>query len=131
MLALGAVGFLLLSTLIGWVVLIAVPLAFATGWAWLGSYNLAMVKLNPVAPGAAVGVTQTGAFVGAIVGPAGLGFLAERLSFTAVWVTAAIASLGGGHHLRAATVPVARACPARASGDRTVDDGPVNAEGAR
>ena len=29
-----------------------------------------MVKLNPVAPGAAVGVTQTGAFVGAIVGPA-------------------------------------------------------------
>ena len=92
MLALGAVGFLLLSTLIGWVVLIAVPLAFATGWAWLGSYNLAMVKLNPVAPGAAVGVTQTGAFVGAIVGPAGLGFLAERASFTAVWVTAAIAS---------------------------------------
>ncbi len=91
MLALGAVGFLLLSTLIGWVVLIAVPLAFATGWAWLGSYNLAMVKLNPVAPGAAVGVTQTGAFVGAIVGPAGLGFLAERASFTAVWVAAAIA----------------------------------------
>ena len=92
MLALGAVGFLLLSTLIGWVVLIAVPLAFATGWAWLGSYNLAMVKLNPVAPGAAVGVTQTGAFVGAIVGPAGLGFLAERTSFTAVWAAAAVTS---------------------------------------
>jgi MFS family permease len=51
-----------------------------------------MVRLNPIAPGAAVGVTQTGAFVGAIIGPAGLGFLAEEFSFTVVWVAAAIAS---------------------------------------
>ncbi|MET0474322.1 MAG: MFS transporter [Mycobacterium sp.] len=92
MLAAGGIGFLMLSILDGWVVLIAVPVSFATGWAWLGSYNLAMVRLNPVAPGAAVGVTQTGAFVGAIVGPAGLGFLAERSSFTVVWIAAAIAS---------------------------------------
>jgi MFS family permease len=75
-----------------WVMLLAVPISFATGWGWLGSYNLAMVKLNPVAPGAAVGVTQTGAFVGAIVGPIGLGFLAEEISFSAAWLAAAIAS---------------------------------------
>ena len=92
MLALGGVGFLMLSTVTDWVMLLAVPVSFATGWAWLGSYNLAMVRLNPVAPGAAVGITQTGAFVGAIIGPAGLGFIAERLSFTAVWVTAATTS---------------------------------------
>ncbi len=92
MLLVGGVAFLLLGSVHEWVMLLAVPLAFATGWAWLGSYNLAMVRLNPVAPGAAVGVTQTGAFVGAIVGPAGLGFLAERYSFTAVWVAAALAS---------------------------------------
>ncbi len=72
---------------------VAVPVAFATGWAWFGSYNLAMIRLNPVAPGAAVGVTQTGAFVGAIVGPAGLGFLADHFSFTAAWLAAAAASL--------------------------------------
>ena len=78
MLAVGGVGFLMLGLVQEWVMLLAVPVAFATGWAWLGSYNLAMVKLNPVAPGAAVGVTQTGAFVGAIVGPIGLGFLAEE-----------------------------------------------------
>jgi MFS family permease len=92
MLLVGGAAFVLLGSVNEWVMLLAVPLAFATGWAWLGSYNLAMVRLNPVAPGAAVGVTQTGAFVGAIAGPAGLGFLAERYSFTAVWVAAALAS---------------------------------------
>lgn len=92
MLALGGVGFLLLGLVDPLVMLLAVPVSFATGWAWLGSYNLAMVRLNPVAPGAAVGVTQTGAFVGAIIGPIGLGFLAERYSFSASWVAAAVAS---------------------------------------
>lgn len=92
MLAAGGVGFLMLGSVTEWVMFFAVPIAFATGWAWLGSYNLAMVRLNPIAPGAAVGVTQTGAFVGAIVGPAALGFLAETYSFTAVWVAAAIAA---------------------------------------
>lgn len=93
MLAVGGLGFLLL----GWarepLLWVAVPLAFATGWAWLGSYNLAMVRLNPVAPGAAVGVTQTGAFVGAIAGPATLGFLAHRYSFAVSWGAAAAMSL--------------------------------------
>jgi MFS family permease len=92
MLIAGGAGFLMLGVVNEWVMLVAVPVSFATGWAWLGSYNLAMVRLNPVAPGAAVGVTQTGAFVGAIVGPTGLGFLAEEYSFTVVWVVAAVAS---------------------------------------
>ena len=92
MLAVGGVGFLMLGSVTDWVMILAVPIAFATGWAWLGSYNLAMVRLNPIAPGPAVGITQTGAFVGAIIGPAGLGFLAQKYSFTAVWVAAAIAS---------------------------------------
>jgi MFS family permease len=92
MLVAGTIGFLMLGVLNEWMMLIAVPVSFATGWAWLGSYNLAMVRLNPVAPGAAVGVTQTGAFVGAIAGPAGLGFLAEEFSFTVVWIAAATAS---------------------------------------
>jgi len=93
MLALGGVGYLMLGVVDQWVMLIAVPVSFATGWAWLGSYNLAMVRLNPIAPGAAVGITQTGAFIGAIVGPIGLGFLAEEFSFRASWVAAATASL--------------------------------------
>jgi MFS family permease len=92
MLALGGVGFLLLGVGREWTMLFAVPVSFATGWSWLGSYNLAMVKLNPAAPGPAVGITQTGAFAGAIAGPIGLGFLAEEISFSAAWLAAAIAS---------------------------------------
>jgi MFS family permease len=92
MLALGGVGYLMLGFVDERVMLLAVPVAFATGWAWLGSYNLAMVRLNPIAPGAAVGITQTGAFIGAIAGPIGLGFLAQEFSFTASWIAAAIAS---------------------------------------
>jgi MFS family permease len=92
MLLAGGGGFLMLGLVNEAVMLLAVPVSFATGWSWLGSYNLAMVRLNPVAPGTAVGVTQTGAFVGAIIGPTGLGFLAEEFSFTAAWVAAAVAS---------------------------------------
>jgi MFS family permease len=93
LLAIGGVGFAMLGVADEAVLWLAVPLAFATGWAWFGSYNLAMIRLNPVAPGAAVGVTQTGAFVGAIVGPAGLGFLADHFSFTTAWFAAGLASL--------------------------------------
>jgi predicted MFS family arabinose efflux permease len=92
MLTLGGLAYLMLGSVTDWVVLLAVPIAFATGWAWLGSYNLAMVRLNPLAPGLAVGITQTGAFVGAIIGPVSLGYLAQEHSFAAAWVAAAIAS---------------------------------------
>jgi MFS family permease len=103
MLAVGGIGFVLLGVGDRVVMWFAVPLAFATGWAWFGAYNLAMIRLNPVAPGAAVGITQTGAFVGAIVGPAGLGFLADHVSFTAAWGAAAASSVAAAaliHGLR-------------------------------
>ena len=93
MMGVGIVGFLLLAVPHHVVVSIAVPIAFATGWAWLGSYNLAIAKLNPHGPGAAMGVVQAGAFVGSIAGPVVLGILAENHSHAAAWIGAAIASL--------------------------------------
>ncbi len=92
MMGIGAAGFLLMAVPHHVVVSIAVPIAFATGWAWLGSYNLAMARLNPEAPGAAMGVVQAGAFTGSIAGPIILGILAENHSHTAAWIGAAIAS---------------------------------------
>ena len=92
MMAAGVVGFLLLAVPHHIVVSIAVPIAFATGWAWIGSYNLAMARLNPQAPGAVMGVVQTGAFTGSIAGPIILGILAERHSHAAAWIGAAIAA---------------------------------------
>ena len=93
MMGVGIVGFLLLAVPHHIVVSVAVPIAFATGWAWLGSYNLAIAKLNPHGPGAAMGVVQAGAFVGSIAGPVVLGILAENHSHAAAWIGAAIASL--------------------------------------
>jgi MFS family permease len=92
MMGIGVAGFLLLAVPHHVVVSIAVPIAFATGWAWLGSYNLAIAKLNPGAPGAAMGVVQAGAFMGSIAGPMFLGILAESHSHAAAWFGAAIAS---------------------------------------
>ena len=92
MMGIGVVGFLLLAVPHHIVVSIAVPIAFATGWAWLGSYNLAIARLNPEAPGAAMGVVQAGAFTGSIAGPIILGILAENHSHAAAWIGAAIAS---------------------------------------
>jgi MFS family permease len=92
MLGIGVVGFLLLAVPHHIVVAIAVPIAFATGWAWLGSYNLAIARLNPHGPGGAMGVVQAGAFMGAIAGPIILGILAENYSHAAAWIGAAIAS---------------------------------------
>ena len=54
------------------------PLAFATGWAWPGLFNLAVVRVNPSAPGAATGITQTGTYLGAVVGPVLFGVVAEH-----------------------------------------------------
>ena len=53
-----------------------------------------MVRVNPNAPGAATGITQTGTYFGAVVGPVLFGLVAERLSFRAAWLGAgAMASL--------------------------------------
>jgi MFS family permease len=93
MILLGALGFVLLGLGSELVLYLAVPFAFATGWSWLGTFNLATVRMSPHSPGAAIGITQTGAFAGAIAGPVLLGQLATHGSFAAAWLTAATMSL--------------------------------------
>ena len=93
MLACGAVIYCLLATETAWAFVGAGPLAFATGWAWPGLFNLAVVRVNPNAPGAATGITQTGTYVGAVVGPVLFGVVAEHLSFRAAWLGAAAMAL--------------------------------------
>ena len=94
MIGLGALAFLLLATGSMPAVLVGVPLSFATAWGWLGLFNLAILRLNPVAPGAATGITQSGAFVGGVAGPFLMGVIAERLTYGAGWTfLAALAAL--------------------------------------
>jgi predicted MFS family arabinose efflux permease len=77
------------------VLLIATPLAFGAGWGWPGLFNLAVAREYPEAPGAASGVTQTGTYVGAVLGPVIFGALVEHASYRVAWLFAATLSLGG------------------------------------
>jgi hypothetical protein len=92
MLTLGAFGYLLFATGRPGPFLAGLPLAFGAGWAWPGLFNLAVVLANPASPAAATGVTQTGTYLGAVLGPLLFGLVAEQLSFAWSWSLAALTS---------------------------------------
>lgn len=69
--------------------LLAAPVAFGSGWAWPGLFNLSVVRRHPEHPGAATGMTQTGTFLGAGLGPLTFGILVENFGFTTGWLVAA------------------------------------------
>ncbi|MCB1016685.1 MAG: MFS transporter [Acidimicrobiales bacterium] len=100
MLAGGAVAFLAYATGIAGAYALATPLAFGAGWAWPGLFNLAVVRDNPDRPGAATGVTQTGIYVGALLGPLAFGAVVDHAGFGVAWVATA------GCSVAAATVMV-------------------------
>ena len=93
MLTLGSVGYLLFATGKPGLLLAGLPLAFGAGWAWPGLFNLAVVLANPASPAAATGVTQTGTYLGAVLGPLLFGLVADHLSYGWSWSLAASTSL--------------------------------------
>lgn len=93
MLAVGAIGYLLFAAGDPGLFLAGLPFAFGAGWAWPGLFNLAVVLANPASPAAATGVTQTGTYLGAVLGPLLFGVVAEHVSFAWSWILAATTSL--------------------------------------
>ncbi len=97
MLVVGTAAFAALGLGLPWLHRLATPIAFGAGWAWPGLFNLAVVRAFPTVPARATGVTQTGTYLGAVVGPLMFGVLAERSYFvawmvaTAMMVAAAVA----------------------------------------
>jgi MFS family permease len=88
----GAIGVALLGT--AGTVAVGTIVVFAAGWSWPGLFNFAVVRLNPHAPAAATGITQTGVFVGGMLGPLGFGALVEASSYPVAWRVAALALVG-------------------------------------
>jgi MFS family permease len=86
MLGVGVVGFLLLASGSGGLIVPGTLLAFGAGWGWPGLFNFAVVKTNPNAPAAATGITQTGASGGAALGPLVFGLVVEAASYDAAWL---------------------------------------------
>ncbi len=74
--------------------LLATPVAFAAGWAWPGLFNLVVVNTNRSAPAAATGITQTGVYVGSLIGPVVAGLLVEQSGYRMVWTLTAACMAG-------------------------------------
>lgn len=85
MLVIGAIGVTVLNLGSTPGLLVGGLVAFAAGWGWSGLFTFAVVRDNPRAPAAATGVTQVGKLIGAAVGPAAFGWLADSVSFDAAW----------------------------------------------
>jgi len=71
-------------------------LAVGAGWGWPGLYNLAVVRAYPLVAAAATGISQTGIYLGAAIGPILLGVVADTVGFSGLWLaTTAIALISG------------------------------------
>ena len=103
MLVAGSVAYALYATEQAVLLVLATPLAFGAGWGWPGLFNLAIVRAHPTAAAAASGVTQTGTYFGAVVGPVVFGAVVEGSSYRAAWLLAAAFALAG-----AATIAAGR-----------------------
>ena len=107
MLVMGSLAFVLLASGLVGLFVLGAPLAFALSWAWPGLFNLAMVRHHPVAPAAATGITQTGIYVGAVMGPLAFGVVAEG-GYGGAWVMAGTWSVVAGALIGGARVLLVR-----------------------
>lgn len=106
LLALGALGCLMIASLQSMVLVVGALVGFAAGWGWPGLLNLAVVRDYPAAPAMATGLSQTGVYIGAALGPVLFGFVAEHGGLDAAWLVttalaalAAVAAVGGERRL--------------------------------
>ena len=97
MLGAGTLGYIALATGEPALIVVGGLAGYCLGWGWPGLFNLAVVRSNPGAPGAATGITQTGTYIGAVLGPLLFGFAVDAWgygwSFLGSAVTSALAAL--------------------------------------
>ena len=86
MLLFGSLGFGLMSTGGVGPFVAGALVAFAFGWGWPGLFNLSVVANNRETPGAASGISQTGVYVGAGLGPLLFGAILSDAGYDAAWL---------------------------------------------
>lgn len=89
LLAIGAIGFLLLSTEETLPFIAGAVVAYGLGWGWPGLFNTAVVHANRRSPGWATGISQSGIYVGAAAGPALYGLVSEGAGYGTAWAATA------------------------------------------
>ncbi|MHB8264009.1 MAG: MFS transporter [Acidimicrobiales bacterium] len=91
----GAAGYLLLATGMPTLMIPAAILAFALGWGWPGLFTFAVVRAHKGKVGQTTGITQTGAYLGGVLGPVYFGLVVSHSSYADAWLAnAGIAILG-------------------------------------
>ncbi|MHB8296815.1 MAG: MFS transporter, partial [Acidimicrobiales bacterium] len=95
MLGAGAVAYLLLSLGDRGLTVVAAVFAYAAGWGWNGLYNYAVIRLHPDAPARATGITQSGAYLGSVLGPFTFGVIVDHLGFASAWRYASLLAVAG------------------------------------
>jgi MFS family permease len=108
LLAGGAVALAALGTGLPVAYFVAAPLAFCTAWAWQGLFTHAVVQANPSSPATATGLTQTGTFSGAVVGPLLFGSVAEHFGYRQAWLAAGAIALAASAAVAACAAPILR-----------------------
>ncbi len=93
LLAVGAIGVAGFAVHQPWAYVTFVFLAFGAGWSWPGLFQLSVVRNNPSAPAAATGISQTGIYIGAALGPLVGGVIAAAYGFRVLWLVGAVALL--------------------------------------
>jgi MFS family permease len=121
MLAGGCVGFALLAIAEPPVLfLIGTSIAFIAGWGWNGLFTFSVVRSYREAAAAATGLTQTGLWLGGMLGPLLFGLVAEARSFAAAWAGAGAVMLAAAVVIMVGSRLVMQAKEARAAGMRLV-----------
>jgi cyanate permease len=118
MLALGAVGYVLLAGHSTGVFVAGAVLACGIGWGWPGLFNLAVVDSDRGIAAVATGITQSGVYAGGVVGPLGFGAIAEHVSFATAWLVTAVISLAGAAVVEYGRRRLARATSTEPEGRR-------------
>lgn len=91
----GAVGWLLMASLVPVLFVVGLLAANALGWGWPGLVHLAVARRFPDATAAASGITQTGVSLGLLVGPPLIGLAAVALGWQWAWTLAAVSAVVG------------------------------------
>lgn len=122
----GTAGYALLATEIPMLVMIGAITGFCLGWGWNGLFTLSIVRNNRAAPGAATGITQTGLYLGAVLGPLLFGVVVDAASYRAAWSGSAVCSL-----LAAGTIALGRRLLLRDSERRAPAVAAASSDGRR
>lgn len=93
MVGIGGVGYLMLMSGIGWLIIPATMISYGAGWGWTGLFNFAVVWNYPKSAGYATGITQSGAYLGSVFGPLLFGLIVDRFGYGLAWTSAALEAI--------------------------------------